>query len=224
MNINITELWEEDYKIKSSRRYQFLLSKLLDSFINKNVLDVGAGPFHFSALLKKNGCNVKSLDINPSRFKDYIKKNNLNVSKCNIEKNKYPYSNNTFHCVLLAEVIEHLYINPFFCLKEIHRILKKNGKLFLFTDNLYSLKTIKSFVTGQSINDALKIWRKLEDLGHRGHIRLYSKTELFNILDFCGFKIVSHEYVHYDGKYKKLIYKVAPKMFYPHQYIVAEPK
>jgi ubiquinone/menaquinone biosynthesis C-methylase UbiE len=56
------------------------------------------------------------------------------VKKCDQDKDKLPYPTNTFDEVIFTCVLEHLR-NQGFALKEIHRVIKPNGKLYLLTDN-----------------------------------------------------------------------------------------
>ncbi len=213
--------WEIRYGREQKARYEYLKEFLLPRIGSETLLDVGAAPFHFTKILKDSGTKIKALDVNPSRFEQYISENSLEVDSCDIESQRFPYPNDYFDNILLSEVIEHLYVNPFFALRETLRVLRPGGKLYLFTDNLYSLKTIKSFMLGKSINNALNIWQKLDDLGHRGHIRLYSARELIEILQFIGFSIDEASYHNYDGRHARWFYKVAPLRFAPYQAVVA---
>ena len=44
-----------------------------------------------------------------------------------IERDAFPYPDNTFDLVTWCEVIEHLTLNPVWALSEIHRVLKPGG-------------------------------------------------------------------------------------------------
>lgn len=95
-----------------------------DNKLNKLLLDVapqdyeGAQPF----LRYSNGnIIVETLDINPKSNATYI----LDITKYNsiIKDNTYDY-------ILITEVLEHT-LQPFDVVKELYRILKPNGIVFL---------------------------------------------------------------------------------------------
>jgi 2-polyprenyl-3-methyl-5-hydroxy-6-metoxy-1,4-benzoquinol methylase len=85
-------------------------------------------------------------------------------------EDKILFDNEFFDTVTLYDVLEHL-IRPQACLDEIFRILKKNGYLFLQTPT----------DTSQRI------------LPDPTHVSLFSKKELFAILEKAGFKIIDFE-------------------------------
>jgi len=64
---------------------------------------------------------------------------------CDLNKEKLPYPDNQFDIIIFTEVIEHIY-NPGFVLKEINRILKPKGKLYLSTPNLINIKNKMEFL------------------------------------------------------------------------------
>jgi SAM-dependent methyltransferase len=67
-------------------------------------------------------CIIKILDINPDSGADYI------ADICN--NNDKIITGNTFDYVLCTEVLEHT-LNPFAAIKEIKRILKPEGLVFI---------------------------------------------------------------------------------------------
>ena len=95
--------------------------------------------------------------------------------------------------VIFNELFEHLRINPIFTMREIHRVLKPGGRLMLSTPSLRSLRGLanlllkdKSFSVSANLYEA---YEKLEWLGHMGHVREYTATEVTVFLDRLGFDI-----------------------------------
>jgi ubiquinone/menaquinone biosynthesis C-methylase UbiE len=76
---------------------------------NKRVLNVGCGDDTFG---------TDFVDLYPIRG---------NVIMCDVTKEKLPYEDNTFDVVYSKNLLEHL-SNLWFALKEMKRVLKKNGK------------------------------------------------------------------------------------------------
>lgn len=68
--------------------------------------------------------NISTLDIDPKSNATYI------ADLCNNNKSVIP--SDTFDVIVCTEVLEHT-LDPFAAINEIHRILKKGGKLLLST-------------------------------------------------------------------------------------------
>jgi SAM-dependent methyltransferase len=83
------------------------------------------------------GYNVSAIDLDPSRIRKGVKNKIKETVHCDIERESMPYDDDIFDAVLLAEVFEHLSVDPLHALSEIRRILKPNGKLVLTTPNHY---------------------------------------------------------------------------------------
>jgi len=106
---------------------------LLDRFksISENcegvTLDLGSAQGKLHAYLRKNKKISKLIGV------DIVKNSNVDV-KGDLNRFPYPFKNNSFDTIVAGEIIEHLK-EPCRFLKEIKRILKKNGKLILTTPN-----------------------------------------------------------------------------------------
>ena len=101
-------------------------------------------------------------------------------------------------------MFEHLRINPIHTLSEILRVLKPNGTLTLSTPNLRSLGGIRNFlVRGKAFSCADNIYaeyEKLGQLGHMGHVREYTPTEVIEFLERVGFEVTA---IKFRGRYAK---------------------
>lgn len=54
--------------------------------------------------------------------------------KVDLNKDRFPYDDNTFDDIFSRKIIAHLK-NPEHFLKECYRVLKKDGRIYLTTDN-----------------------------------------------------------------------------------------
>ncbi len=90
-------------------------------FTDKEVIDIGGKKFKKRGEfdINKINPNVKYANISPKEEPDYL-----------CDASSIPVENETFDCVILAEVIEHV-PNPIDVLKESYRILKTDGYLFI---------------------------------------------------------------------------------------------
>jgi len=116
---------------------------------NSLIADVGAGEGYFSKLLgdyieTEYGVPLsqvlKSCDLFPASFK-YGK---IECDRVDAN-NRFPYRDDTFDYVCSIEVIEHLE-NQFEYARELHRITKDNGRVFLSTPNILNLNSRMKFL------------------------------------------------------------------------------
>lgn len=179
-----------------------------------HILEVGSIPLLFTVALSKTGYMVTGCDISPERYSSTIKNMNLQIIKCDIEKNKLPSNNSSYDAVIFNEIFEHLRINLIFTLSELFRVLKPGGKLILSTPNLRSLKGIYNFlfkgISYSRAGDIFTEYEKLERLGHMGHVREYTSTEVINLLKKIGFEISE---INYRGNYNHLLARLFLKLF-----------
>ena len=116
-------------KLSNSNPDKILQSEVINYFKNKKfkrVLDYGAGNCPYKKYL--NYDEYKSLDV--------IQNKNKDIDLLLRPNKKIPIKNNYFDVVLLIDVISHIYdFNS--TLKECYRVLKKNGKIFIYTPFIY---------------------------------------------------------------------------------------
>lgn len=97
------------------------------------VLDVGCNDGTFMQLLKeKRSCNVFGVDVSETALEE-AKKKGLSVQYADAEK--LPFSDGTFDVVVCMEVLSHLF-DPAGAVREMRRVLKKNGVLLGSTPHL----------------------------------------------------------------------------------------
>jgi ubiquinone/menaquinone biosynthesis C-methylase UbiE len=128
----------------------FLKRKVLDytkakGWIKKKdlVLDVGVGDGPAVTLFNKYGfgSDLVGLDISLTR----LKRNHVLKEKVCATGHLIPFKDNSFDCVLLNEVIEHSYY-PEKMLIEIHRVLKRGGRLIMDFPNDLTQRVCRLFL------------------------------------------------------------------------------
>jgi len=108
------------------------------------------------------------------------------------EKDRYPYPDGRFECVLACEIFEHMMRDPMHMLVEIHRVLEEGGALVLSTPNVASYLAVARALE-QSGNPQL--FSKYPD--PRGefaqseppHVREYTPLELREAVESAGFDV-----------------------------------
>lgn len=191
--------WSDDY-FSNHRDYYVGVLSVIDEHLSGPLLDVGAAPYHITTLLQEKGIEVSGLDIEPKRMEKIIVSNNIDIKKCNIETDRFPFGDNEFSGVIFTEVLEHLRINPIWTLKEIRRVLKPDGKLLLTTPNLTSIYNINSYLSNGVIIDPYDEYKKIDDLGHMGHVREYTPSEVRSLLEKTDFNVVMTDFANWESK------------------------
>ncbi|MEM2131444.1 MAG: class I SAM-dependent methyltransferase [Candidatus Woesearchaeota archaeon] len=148
------------------------------------LLDIGVGNREKTKRYVELGFEVYGVDVHLEEGIDL----DIEIKFIDINKDNFPFQNNFFDVVVCTEVFEHLedYHNS---LKEISRIIKKNGLLIVSMPNVSSLL--------QRINFLFKAeFRKFEmppeKYGHINPIPLYI---LKNRIETFGFKIIKISYI-----------------------------
>ena len=183
---------------------------------NARILEFGSIPLLLTKSLQLSNYDVTGVDIAPERYTNVLSRLGVDVIKCNIEVERLPFADNSFDAAIFNELFEHLRINPIFTLTEVLRILKPGGVLMLSTPNLRSIVGIKNFLfKNKAYSCSAKIYKeykKLETLGHMGHVREYTTLEVSSFLRSVGFDV---EKVIYRGRYfgyKRMLLKLAPQL------------
>lgn len=104
------------------------------------VLDLGAGQGALTQRLVDMGYEVSACDLFPVYYKyDKVKCDRVDVTET------FPYPNDTFDLVIAIEITEHILDHENF-FREINRILKPEGRLYISTPNILSMKSRMRFL------------------------------------------------------------------------------
>lgn len=145
------------------------------------ILDWGCGKGHCSYLLQKAGIPIQACDIISDKDDSAFHQQTpiINTLKINVtsleDPIKLPYMNESFDAVISMGVLEHVQ-NDLASLKEIHRILRKDGLLFCF-------------FLPQKLSWTQYISRKR---GNTYHDRLYNKNIIEELCAASHFKIADY--------------------------------
>ncbi len=177
------------------------------------ILDVGCGDGQFLNALESrtDDSNIDYYGVDYSKYK-IEKASKLYHKKhfkfCNLETG-IPHKDAMFDVVYSGEVIEHIY-NPDFMLEECNRVMKTGGILIITTPNLQTWYNRILFLFGvqpifyetsvKSAKNGAGILRKLKQQEVPvGHIRLFNKTALKDIVEREGFEIIGFKGAIFHG-------------------------
>src|SRR5215475_1559192 len=155
------------------------------------LLEIGGYPFYFSMCLLKLGVDLTTVDLAPQRASELIRECSLRVVACDIEREALPFSDHSFATIALCATFEHLRVDPLFALEEMRRVLQPGGVLYLTTPNLYRLRNMATFALGRGLAfDPINEYGKLRTVGHMGHVREYTASEIRRFLIGAGFATI----------------------------------
>ena len=104
------------------------------------LLDLGAGQGALTQKLYEMAYDVSACDL----FPEYYKYTKVNCDKVDVTET-FPYPDNTFDIVITVEVSEHILDHENFY-RELNRILKSGGRLYISTPNILSMKSRMRFL------------------------------------------------------------------------------
>lgn len=104
---------------------------------------------------------------------------------------RFPFNDNYFDLVTAFEVIEHISDNPRAVLKEINRVLKQSGYLYIGTPNICSLEKILRLINHSNPYDAKPFSQNFGPKHFMCHFYEYSTWELKEFIRSEGFEIIS---------------------------------
>lgn len=210
--------------------YRFFKMNLIIGEIIKNkalnkitIVDIGSGNGYLMKYIKEN-CNQK-IEFKFIGVDKYVKEKAFNFQLINQDvEETISLPGNFADIVIAAEIIEHINNTNGF-IKEIYRILKKDGEVLLTTPNLssyfnrlllfFGYQPYHSEVSNEESGFGLGVIYKIlgrSKYGNKtaGHLRLFTLRALKDFIEFHEFKIIQYYPVYFshsreDNKRKFLI-------------------
>jgi len=212
--------WYCQYSNGQKKRLSFDLDHLQHHVpIGSKILEIGSIPLILTTAMNQLGYKIQGVDISPERFQTAINVNKLDVLKHDIETEILNFESNNFDVVIFNEIFEHLRINPIHTMNEMLRVLKPGGILMLSTPNFMSLRNIKLLIQHNKCRaDIYTEYFRLQEIGHMGHVRLYTTAEVSIFLQKIGFettKIIfrgSSDKISWKGVIENRLFQVFPKL------------
>lgn len=154
-------------------------SKEMSNLKFDTVLDVGSASGYMLNELSKKYAQAKysGIDVYDKAI-EYAKKQYPHIDFKIASANKLPFKDSSFDLILFYETIEHVE-DPVECLKEIKRVLKKDGTLILAMDSGSMLFRTVWFVWEKTFG---RVWQE-------AHLHPFTHTELEELIKESGLKI-----------------------------------
>ncbi len=148
-------------------------SELAELKPGQKILDIGCKKSILKELTDDKDVEYYGIDISETALSEKINKNNFRVADVD---SGIPFEDSTFDYVFCLELLEHVE-KPSFVLKEIHRVLKKDGVLILSIPNPYCWFEM-----------IINLFHRIPK-GSEGHISSWTKQTLNALAKLCGFTI-----------------------------------
>lgn len=146
------------------------------NIFNCRVIDVGCGTGEYTSIFSRNGNCVIVLDVQSRVEEKYSK-----FLFIRGDGTRMLFDSGSVDIVVSFDVIEHVEDALTF-LKETHRVLKKDGRVFMSTPNRERLSHLLLKIIGRGVKYPLTLG---EDCIH---IREYTKGELEDLFQKASFK------------------------------------
>jgi len=189
---------QERYIRDGLERIQVVLRLLDDLRAHgiRRVLELGANPYAMTLLVRRRF--GQTLDVTLGNyFGDHARQTSgadaveidgeqieFRYSHFNIERDRFPYPDRSFDCVLFCEILEHLLESPDRVVSEIWRVLRPGGFVVVSTPNATRLPNLFFLAQG------LSIWEWYSDNGPYGrHNREFTLDEVEELLKRHEFQI-----------------------------------
>jgi len=167
---------------------------------DEKILEIGSLYGVVSKSLKRIGYQIFALELpefyQSTTLQSHYDNAHIPFTGVNLRLSKLPYESNYFDVVVLCEVIEHFNFNPLPTLKEINRVLKPGGFLYIGTPNLVSIQNRISMLKGRSYRNPIDYYFQQLDKRYNiivsMHWREYTLKEMAEMVTNMGFEIIRH--------------------------------
>lgn len=172
----------EDFKKMGSGRIRRQVKNvlgLIDLSSNEKIIEIGVATGKFTSIMSKQN-HVFALDLlfeNLERTQKAVSElGNVNNLFCvNADGSFIPFLDSSFDKVVAVDIIEHLTDEIFSkLLKEVKRIIKKEGSFYIYTPNLLH---------------PYELSRPLRPIMRQEHIGVRTRAKICDILKMENFKI-----------------------------------
>lgn len=216
--------WFDYYVRNHSSRIAFDLGLVRAWFPQGSVIaEFGSSPLLLTSALAALDFQLVGIDLEPSRFDRASRALKLNIVKCDIERERLPFEDDSFDGVIFNEIFEHLRIDPISTFAEIRRVLRAGGRLLLSTPNGASFSNLRNlliFDRGLD-NGVYESFDALRTVGHMGHVREYTLSDVVEFLTSAGFECLHATFRgRYPTNFGQLAARLVPSLR-PHFTVVA---
>jgi methionine biosynthesis protein MetW len=150
------------------------------------LLDVGCGRGAVAALLSTRFRSVHGVDSDEEVLAE-ARRRGVSTQHVDLDRDSLPYEDGSFDAALCLEVIEHV-LDPPRLVRELARILRPGGRLYLSTPNVRFLGYLRTLVIGGRFPDTSAD----PAMFRGGHVQFFTFCDVEELLRAAGFDHMSH--------------------------------
>lgn len=159
---------------------------------DQRVLEIGGLPYMLTLPLMRKGYEVVAVDKPSLEWNEgALRRLGVSHHACDLDSQPLPFDADYFDVVLMNQVFAHLRMNLIHSMREIFRVLRPGGFLYLSSPNLRSFRSLANLlVRGDACAFMGSIYYNysfLETYGHMGQIRVYTPREIEDFLTAMHF-------------------------------------
>lgn len=182
-----SSLQDKEYFQYHKRRFYKMAASILSNVPKGgNVLDVGSHFLHSSIILTKLGYQVYAVDVAAFWEIDFIQQRMKEFGIEGITENDLESFNSMankedcYDAVLFTEILEHITFNPINFWKQVYRIVKDQGLVYITTPNSLALPSVirafRNLITFKGIG--IKVEDIFSHVTYGHHWKEYSSGEI----------------------------------------------
>jgi len=151
---------------------------------HRRIIDLSAGIGIIAKRIRENyDCELVCNEIDKSCLQQ-LNTLDVKVTSFDLDTNGLlPLESNSFDAVLCLATLEHIIHTDNF-IKEMHRILDKDGRLYLTVPNYSSIYYLIPLLKGRTFNNPLDPIDQYEFYAHVRYFAYHTLIDLFNSFDF----------------------------------------
>lgn len=204
---NVKKVYNEGYarmkELAADPRLDVILSFLpsLDIPPKGTILDIGCGDGFFTLKMAKKlrTKDLYGIDISKKAV-EYANKIGIKAQVLDIDEGDLPYKDNFFDFIFCGNLIE-LILNADHLLKELHRVLKPEGKIIMTFPNIASWASRISLLLGylpfysrvSTEYDLGKMIGGIKKGSSTGFIRLFTLHAFTQLAELHGLKVIKSQ-------------------------------
>jgi 2-polyprenyl-3-methyl-5-hydroxy-6-metoxy-1,4-benzoquinol methylase len=167
-----------------------VLVSLLRSLAGHTGADISTGLGFLPVLLARYGVHTIATERDVG-ISEFATGHGVEVRPYTLGKSAPPFTRESLDFLVFAEVLEHLKLSPIHVLRELHSLLRPDGRMILTTPNIARLEHIEALLAGENFLEPFpeSLASDADPTDYVEHVREYSIREVVDLVEGAGFAV-----------------------------------